>query len=417
MAPSRRLLSGVRLSCSWGGGDVGLWWEQRWCDHSPLLTLRSSSRLRASSAWFCCLPDAGGAQGLGGEAPSVLGRKGGVGSRAAPERATPQPPQVDRRVRAAVLLVGTRVGVASAPGPPQFDLAEKGPVYRRSLRSGRAGHCGQNGAEGRKVPEMSWGYTSLVRGPEPSPPSVLSPTPSSRKHTHLPAARILSRPVPFPKKRPVCRPALHPRQQAGGQAGRLPPTRLLRVLLCLDLDTDSCSEGSGAQNRHCGENKPRGNHSQARSHSGCGIPWRPAREGPAAWWGWSEEDLRVPGASGRSSRNRQGLWSPARSNLTESEPPPKGRRRALRQFLLSASRGKPPGVRFKWKAPGCSRRSSWEVHSRQELTPKADKGLTALHASMQHRRPSVLVRLLIGILVGNQKGGNSLGRTQDCKTG
>lgn len=189
-----------------------------------------------------------------------------MGSRSAPQRATPQPPRVDRRVRAAVLPVSARVGAASAPGPPQLDLVEKGPVYRRSRGHRRAGHRGQDGAtadcaqpsRGEEGPGKALGLH--VARPEPRAlaarlcsartgsgvPKQPTPFQSLRflQETHAPPSCPhpfrACEPVPFPKKRPVCGPALRPRQQAGDRQGGCRDPACIVCCWVLDLDTDSC---------------------------------------------------------------------------------------------------------------------------------------------------------------------------------
>lgn len=103
-------------------------------------------------------------------------------------------------------------------------------------------HTVPSRAKGRKVPERPSGCMSLVLSPEPSPPGCAQPARApafrsnrllsnrsdfSRKHTHLPAARILSEPVNlccFQRKGPSA--DRHcARQQARGQPGRLLATR------------------------------------------------------------------------------------------------------------------------------------------------------------------------------------------------
>lgn len=126
-------------------------------------------------------------------------------------------------------------------------------------------------AEGREAPERPSGWASLILSPDPTLPAWAQPAgaPASqkqrlisnhsdfpRKHTHLPAAGLLSEPVTFSKKRPHLQTGTPPaRGTAGlgmGREAAHDPACSVRCCV-LDPNRDSCLEGSGSPSSHCGK--------------------------------------------------------------------------------------------------------------------------------------------------------------------
>lgn len=174
-------------------------------------------------------------------------------------------------------------------------------------------------AEGRKAPERPSGLPAWAQ-PSWAPAFqkqrlISNHSDFPRKHTHLPAAGLLSEPVTFSKKRPPLRTGTSP---ARGTAGLGMGREVARDPACsvrccvLDPDRDSCLEGSSSPDSHCRkirhvETIPKlPAAAPMRFHGAVLLAGIVRIKAQQPGGGWKEEDLTGDGeALGGSSPNRR----------------------------------------------------------------------------------------------------------------